>query len=340
MATHTLPTLSTGAATRRQWRAMGTDAEVIIVAEGTEPGTVEALADLAVQRVEILEQSWSRFRATSELSSLNRHSGRGPMQASVDLIELVDRMQQAWRWTQGACDAAVHDVMMERGYDRDFSLLAPAGEHDATDLDSSGGDLPSRVRGVHRTLAEVVVDHASGTIDLPSSVRIDPGAIGKGLAADIVCREMSAAGATGGLVNLGGDVCVFGTWLDGQAWQVALHDERTPGDTTFSGATLTVHDSPCGIATSTSLRRRWRVHGHVVHHVIDPSTGRSAHSDLVQATVVAPTAWQAEAAATAALVLGRQRGESWLTEHGLDAFLFSPHSMSMLTGGSHVTLTA
>ena len=79
MATHTLPTLSTGAATRRQWRAMGTDAEVIIVAEGTEPGAVEALADLAVQRVEILEQSWSRFRATSELSSLNRHSGRGPM---------------------------------------------------------------------------------------------------------------------------------------------------------------------------------------------------------------------------------------------------------------------
>ena len=337
MPTETLagPSSTTSPVARRQWRAMGTDAEVIVVVDADAVGVADRMAELAVQRIEILEQSWSRFRSTSELSALNASCGQGPRSASADLMELLDRMQQAWRWTAGACDGAVHDAMTAWGYDRDFALLA--SDHGAIPLEAPGNERPQRAAGIGPTLADVMIDRAAGTIELPASLRIDPGAIGKGLAADIVCREVASAGASGVLVNMGGDISVCGAWLDGHPWQVGLRDERNPD---ASSVMLTIHDSPCGIATSTSLRRRWSVHGHSVHHIIDPSTGRPAQSDLVQATVIAPTAWQAEAAATAAMVRGAEAGSEWLTAHHLDAFLFSTEAMLTLPGGAHVTVSA
>ena len=149
-----------------------------------------------------------------------------------------------------------------------------------------------------------------------AGVALDPGAIGKGLAGDIICREFTQAGATGVLANIGGDIVVAGTPGD-DYWRIAVANDQRPG----SGATLGTIQSAVGgfaVATSSTAKRTW---GDGLHHVIDPRTGAMSQTDLIQATVVAPSGWQAESYATAALVLGYEEGAHFLNKRGLTHFL-------------------
>jgi thiamine biosynthesis lipoprotein len=84
---------------------------------------------------------------------------------------------------------------------------------------------------------------------------------------------------------------------------------------------LVLHLAGCGVATSGKNRRNWTRNGMFRHHIIDPRTGFPAQSDVLTATVVAPTLLEAEAAAKTLLILGSQAGLAWLEAHPLLAGL-------------------
>src|SRR5262249_21878760 len=67
-----------------------------------------------------------------------------------------------------------------------------------------------------------------------------------------------------------------------------------------------------GVATSGRDYRRWQRGGRWVHHILDPRTGLPAETDVLTATVIAPSAARAEVAAKAALILGSQASPAWL----------------------------
>ena len=96
---------------------MGTDCHVVVVADA--PASDDLLT-LAVDRVELLEECWSRFRATSALNQLNARAGQGPVPASPDLLLLVERMKKAWSMSNGLFDPTVLSSMTALGYDADF----------------------------------------------------------------------------------------------------------------------------------------------------------------------------------------------------------------------------
>ena len=290
----------------RTAKAMGSDAQVIVYAH-TQQAAAD-LAALALVRVEILEQCWSRFRADSELSLLNERSGRGPVEMSADLETLVLVMFEAAEWTQGAFDPTVLQSMRDLGYDVDFASVV--ARNTMSDLREALSPTPG--------MSGIRIDTERHTISLPAGIGLDPGAIGKGLAADIVASEIHATGADGVLVNLGGDVSVRGT-AAGQPWVVGIRDDRQPGSPVV--AEVRLEGDRRAVATSSSLRRRWNGR----HHVIDPLTGLPATADIAQATVIARSGWQAEAATTFALVRGHNVADSWLAAADLDALLF-PHN--------------
>lgn len=267
---------------QRIFRAMGTDCHVLVSAPDAEC----ALVDLAQARVELLEQAWSRFRPTSELTRLNLRAGTGPVEVSGDLLALVARMQQAWALTEGLFDPTVLSSMTALGYDTDFATVA-ARTIPAADV----------VVNPAPGMSGVIVDPAASTVQLPRGVGIDPGAIGKGLAADMIVAELRMAGASAVLVNLGGDISVGGR-LD-EPWLLAIEDHGI-SDVPACLIDLPAGTDHAGIATSTTTKRRWASGRR--HHVIDPRTGTMAQSDIVQTTVVADSAWCAEVLATTALL--------------------------------------
>jgi thiamine biosynthesis lipoprotein len=142
----------------------------------------------------------------------------------------------------------------------------------------------------------IQLDIARGRVRVPRGTSLDPGGIGKGLAADIVAAEVLERGSTGVLVNIGGDMRMAGRPPEG-GWVVAVEDPRRPGSEWLR---LALTDG--AVATSSALRRRWRQGEVDCHHVMDPRTGRPATGSTVAVTAVAQTAWWAEVVATSLLV--------------------------------------
>ena len=189
---------------------MGTEAHIIAV--GDEDG-LDGILRRATWRVERLEDKWSRFRPTSELSRLNAAAGR-PVIVSAETFEAVARAVHAWYVTGGRFDPTIHRALVDAGYDRTFRDV-PA---ESTSLDSPP-DLDSvPVPGC----GDIGLSRSTNAVTLPPGVTLDLGGIGKGYAADIIVRDMISWGATGASVSLGGDVRVRGESPFGPAWVVVV----------------------------------------------------------------------------------------------------------------------
>jgi len=276
---------------------MGSTLHVVVWARSTQ---ADRLADLALRRVDLLESCWSRFRHDSELSRLNMRAGAGPITVSEDLLQLVRAMVECARWTDGAVDGTVLPAMVSLGYDRDFAAVA------------AGVAAPSWVPRPGAGMSDVVI--AGRTVSLPDDCGLDPGAIGKGLAGDIVAQELASSGAEAVLVSLGGDVVTHGVPPDTGAWAVSMLDDRR--DPAVEHGVVRLCGEHRAVATSSTLRRQWAGR----HHIVEPRTGMPVRSDVAQATVVADCGWRAEAAATLAVIRG-SGVLRWLEAHGCTAYL-------------------
>jgi thiamine biosynthesis lipoprotein len=264
--------------TERRFPAMGSDAHLVVV------GGADRLVADAVRRIEELEQRWSRFIDTSEISELNRRAGEDVV-VSTDTALLVRRATEAWRLTGGGFDPTVLGAVLRAGYDISFDEMP--GEKSATESQLLIGCTDISIDG--------------GTVRLPRGTGFDPGGIGKGLAADIVIGELLAAGAEGACVNLGGDLRVAGSNPHGEAWTIAIEHPLIDEPIALVGL------GAGAVATSTTLRRRWTVEGQTRHHLIDPATSRPSESDIELVTVIAAEAWVAEVLAKAVLLRGSVR---------------------------------
>lgn len=284
-------------ATHVCFRAMSTDVNITIV------GGTDALARWAQRRVDQLEQLWSRFRVDSEISRLNHADGQ-PVSVSTETVAAVRAACAAWAFTGGCFDPTVHDSLLRLGYDDTIDVVrrrtGAAADHTPTPAPGCAG---------------IVFDESTSIVQLPEGVRLDLGGIGKGLAADDVATGLLARGATGAMVNIGGDVRVIGTPSASDSWRVELEDPRTE----HVVAAVELMDG--GVATSTTLRRRWRLGSSTVHHLIDPVSGTNASgaaaAAVVGVSVVAGTAAWADALSKVPFVDRHGRTSSFGTTSAL-----------------------
>jgi thiamine biosynthesis lipoprotein len=284
-------------ATRDLSGLMGCSATVTVVGGGP------ALLDLAESELRTLETLWSRFLPDSEIGLLNLTAGRAvPVSARTRL--LVRRMVEAHRATDGAFDPTLLLDLVALGYG-------------TSRIDASRTTLLRPGTAPRGSVDGIVVDDARDLVLLPEGTAVDPGGLGKGLAADLVVETLLAHGAAGALIGIGGDLRVAGRPPRRAAWTIDVEDPHQP-----DRALHRLHVADGGIATSSVLTNTWTgPHGADVHHVLDPATGEPARSDLVAATVVAGTGAWAEALSTACLVLGSQRALDLLGDHGVGGLL-------------------
>jgi thiamine biosynthesis lipoprotein len=279
--------------------AMGTDACVMVL------GGPSGGARLAVERIEELESRWSRFRPGSEINRINA-SPDVPVAVSRDTYLLCQRAVEAWLLTRGRFDATVLSAITSRGYDRSFETLTRELDDVVPEPEPTPGS------------DEIALDVVRRTVCVPDGVGIDPGGIGKGLAADIVVAELLERGAAGACVNIGGDLRASGLGPNAGGWPVGVADQYEP---TRLVATLEVANG--ALVTSTRLLRTWRRAGRDYHHLIDPVTGRCTDTDVDAVTVLAADGWWAEALAKAVFVAGADEAEAILQRAGAAAVIFA-----------------
>ncbi|MFF3331976.1 FAD:protein FMN transferase [Streptomyces sp. NPDC002888] len=133
--------------------------------------------------------------------------------------------------------------------------------------------------------------------------RVDPTGIVKGWAAERAARRIAAAtGVSGVSVNGGGDVQLLGVPGPARPWRVGVSDPLRPGG--LAAVISAAGADELAVATSGTVERG--------AHIVDPRTGRSAVTDLVAVTVVAPSLTWADCWATAAFAMGSREALAWL----------------------------
>jgi FAD:protein FMN transferase len=263
---------------------MGTTAHVLVVGAGAG-----AAVDRAADRLGDLEQKWSRFLPSSEVSRMNAMPGEHVV-VSPETVELVQHAMDAWSRTAGLFDPTVLPALRSAGYDRDFRAVARSARVMAGAI-ATLEDHPAP------GCAAIECDDDLGTITLPRGVEFDAGGIGKGFAADLVSAELVDGGAAGALVNVGGDLRVRGEPPQGTTWDVVIADPARPGR-----EVLRVALAGGGLATSSRVRRSWKTAAGDAHHLIDPRTGRPAVTPHATVAAITAEGWWAEVVAKTALV--------------------------------------
>ena len=275
---------------------MGNTADVTVVGD-------PALLEFARVRLAALEQLWSRFIATSEISALNRSNGE-TISVHPDTVTLVRYLVDAQHLTNRAFDPTLLPSLVHLGYARSLTNDALV-----TNLD---GTLQWG-----QPLAATSIDIEHSTIALPIGLTLDPGGLGKGLAADIVATELISLGATGVCISIGGDMRIAGESEGNGGWSVAV---ESPFDESKDLTTLGLKSG--GIATSSTRGKRWVGPLGEMHHVLNPRTSApltETAGQLVQSTVVASEAVWAEVFATALLVGGLEQGMPLIDQLGMAA---------------------
>jgi thiamine biosynthesis lipoprotein len=301
------------------WTALGMLVQLVV----TEPAEAGAARELLEADLDALDLACSRFRPDSELVAVGNAASGADREITVSvsplLAEAVAVSLRAAQLTDGDVDPTVGGVLADLGYDRDFAELTPPGQpvpDQASLAGAPSGGVGVRVIPGWRS---VRVNAATGRLTVPAGVRLDLGATVKGWAADRAAARIAASLGVGVLVSLGGDTSVAGE-PPADGWRIRVQDfTALPGEPPAGPSqVVTIRDG--GLATSSTAARRWRRGGDVLHHILDPRTGRPAAPVWRTVSVAAASCADANTAATAAIIRGRQ-ALPWLTSLQLPARL-------------------
>jgi FAD:protein FMN transferase len=280
----------------------------------TDPDALSAVVEIVRAGLDEVERACSRFRPDSELCNVSP----GTTHISPLLTDLVGTAIDAAELSGGLVDPTVGTAMRELGYDRSLELLPADGPP---------------VRLVHEVPGWRQVHLSGDELELPPSIELDLGATAKARAADITAHRAAETVGVGVLVELGGDVATAGPSGAG-GWQLLVQD--TPED---PAERITLAPG-WAVATSSTIRRRWQRGGVRLHHIVDPRTAAPAAPVWRSVTVAAPTCVEANAASTAAVVLGLE-APRWLADHGYTVRLVDQrHRVTRLGGWPHEGVAA
>ena len=289
---------------RESFRAMGTLCALAASAALEERTSARKALIAGRREVEACERALSRFDPESDLSRLNAARGEWVI-ADLRLVDALTAARWARTETGGLYDPSILPALTAAGYDRSFELLT---EREGTRLEAWHGG------------AGIEVDPEGARARIDPGAAVDLGGIGKGFSATRALHAMHAAWpeATGLLVDLGGDIALWGVPPEGGTWRIDIADPRTP-----EGIAGTLELNGGGVATSGRDTRRFGPAGRL-HHLIDPRTGAPAAGGPLAVTVVAPSATEAEAHATALAVADAAEAGAYVERHPAIGALLIP----------------
>lgn len=287
-----------------QWSLWSTYAYLAV----SDPDRLDEAGRVARNLLAEVDRTCSRFRSDSDLSRVNQRPGRW-VRVRPALVDALRTALDAAEATDGLVDPCLGRTMVSLGYDTDLGTLRSVPD--------SVGRSPVAPRP--DAWREVRVDEEA--VRVPEDVALDLGAVAKAWAADVVATDVADRFGCDVVVSLGGDLRVTGPAGAAASWpvRVAEHPHDLDADPASVGSDVVVSG---GLATSSTVVRRWVTSSGDRHHVVDPRTGLPADATFRTVSAVGATCVAANTATTAALVLGED-APGWLDCHGVTARLVS-----------------
>lgn len=232
----------------------------------------------------LAKASMSIFNPESLLSRINRNETNVADSHIVRNIEIAKRFYEL---SGGTYDITIKPLTDALGFGRDKQIRS-------VNIDSL----------LEFVGYEKISVEGSTIVKSDPRVQIDLNSIAKGYTVDLMATRLEELGMTDYMVCIGGEIRCKGHNARGSRWSIGI---ETPYDGNMSGQSFEkiIYLEDCAVATSGNYRRFYLTEdGRKVAHTIDPRTGESVISELLSATVVAPTCAEADAAATMFMSLG------------------------------------
>ncbi|HEY7328858.1 MAG TPA: FAD:protein FMN transferase [Gemmataceae bacterium] len=283
-------------------RAMATNFEIILPF-GT-PDAVQ-MGEVAFDLLDRLEEQMTVYRQGSEISRLNQQAPIAPVRVERRLFDLLELASRIHRETEGAYDITTGALIKAWGFFRGPRRM-PSEEERETARQRVGMD-------------KVTLDAERHTVRYQQpGTEINLGSIGKGYALDRMARKLRGRGCKQILLH-GGTSSVYAGGCpadEKRGWQVAiLH----PWQRSRRLARVWLRDRALG--TSAATHQHLEYNGKKLGHILDPRTGWPA-SGIASASVLAPSAAEADALSTAFYVGGLGLAQRYCAEHrGIAAIL-------------------
>ena len=274
--------------------AMGTEWSVTLAT--AEAATVPRAESAALRAIALVIRQMSQWEPDSTLSLYNAAQPGTTHRVPPQFAIVLDCALAVARATDGAFDPTLGAVAERWGFG-----AAPSPERQPhTDLAFSGGGW----RGF-------AFDPATRLLPQPGGVGLDFSGIAKGFAVDLVSLALEREGFGHFLVEIGGELRARGVQPDGQPWWVAVEGAADAPCVAMLGL------SGWSVATSGQWRRRRSAEGASWGHTIDPATGAPLAGTAATATVLHRGCMQADALATAMLVMPPDRAMAFADGHSL-----------------------
>ncbi|OBR62307.1 hypothetical protein A7K91_01420 [Paenibacillus oryzae] len=301
--------------------AMNTDVEAQLEYDECSSALAERDAGILQGWFRDCEETFSRFRANSELSMFNSSQGKLVL-LSDRLFELLSLSEHYRAATNGLFQICILPELLAAGYDRSFELIVGKA--------GSGDKAVAPGKASARSGLELHPSMEAGR--LIGETGIDLGGIAKSwtvLQAGEWLKGKSYLKAA--LVNAGGDA--FYWRREGHDGKVAFAIS-SPWDGKDDIGMLKLHGG--AVATSSVLGRRWSKSNAVRHHLIDPRTGESSSSGIVQATVAGSDPVACEIWAKIICIAGKE-GLALMEEQapGYEALFVWEDGTAQLLGSKH-----
>jgi FAD:protein FMN transferase len=270
----------------------------------------DAVRKMLTQLIEVelaaINRAMSTYDPRSELSEFNRRQDLSWAPASRGLIEVLDSASRISTSSQGAFDVTVGPLVELWGFGPQYQTRRVPDDAVIERVRKSVG---------HQ---HVQTDPSAGAIRKGHSrTQVDLSAIAKGYGVDRVAMILDAQGVENYLVEIGGELRARGTTAAGSPWRVGI--ERPVEGRHVVGEIVGLRNR--SIATSGTTQDFFDRNGRHYSHIIDPKTARPVEHPALAVSVVAETTMEADAWATALVVLGPERGYSLAQAWGLAALL-------------------
>jgi len=271
---------------------MGTTVEVTIE---VEQGKAKDISKRLFQRLKELDDRFSVYNPESEIVKVNEEAGG---EVSPEFFRLLEKSLVFSELTSGAFDISIAPLVKLWGF-KDRKPTVPKEEEIKDALKKCG----------YNSIILSAKDHEV-SFSKPG-LEIDMGAIAKGYIVDEGIKFLQKEGIGAALINAGGDLYCMGSpsrqrlhsEAEREGWRVAIRHPRKRGKNIVR---LTVKDR--AVATSGDYEKFFLYEGRFLSHVIDPCTGWPSETGVVSATVISSKNYEADALATALMVMEKEKG--------------------------------
>jgi thiamine biosynthesis lipoprotein len=280
-------------------------------------------------RLRELEDILSANSADSVLAAINAAAGTAPVPAGDDLIRVLERALYFARASGGAFDPSIGPLVRLWGIGTEQAGVPGEGEIE---------EALSLVNW-----RDIRLDRERGTVFLTRpGMALDLGAIAKGYAADEAVKIIAAAGIPLAVIDLGGNIYVYGEKEGSRPWRIGIQNPLEPrgtylgvlerqdpaqknpprgdGRRKYAGSGGT--PDPLAnktVVTSGIYERFFEYAGRNYHHILSTQNGYPAETGLLSVTVIAENSMDADALSTAAFALGWEKGSALIKAQGAEA---------------------